>query len=54
MKTISYILLALVMTVSFTSCTSDSIADNLETPTDEVATTGENGHVEDEDQGGGN
>ncbi|WP_157766188.1 MULTISPECIES: hypothetical protein [Aquimarina] len=52
MKTISYILLALVMTVSFTSCTSDSIADNLETPTDEVATTGEDGSVETEDPGG--
>ncbi len=55
MKTIFYILVALFMTANLISCTADSVADNVETPTDQVATTGEDGHVDpDEDEGGGN
>ncbi|MBL0685785.1 hypothetical protein [Aquimarina mytili] len=51
MKTIFYILIALCMTTSFTACTADNIADNEAPAIDEVATTGENGQMEDEDEG---
>ncbi len=52
MKTIFYILIALFMTASFTSCTADSITDNSEIAPEELATTGEDGQVEHEDEGG--
>ncbi len=52
MKTIFYILIALFMSTTFTSCTADSVSDNVELSVEEVATTGEDGHYEDEDEGG--
>lgn len=52
MKTIFYILIALFMTTCFTSCTADSVADNVDISTEEVATTGQDGHVDPEDEGG--
>ncbi len=51
MKTIYYILIALFMTASFTSCTADSVADNEDISIEEVGTTGGTGHVGDEDEG---
>ncbi len=55
MKTIFYILIALCMTTSFTACTTDSVEDNLAITTDEIATNGQDGTVDpDEDVGGGN
>ncbi len=51
MKTLFYILIALCMTTSFTSCTADTIADNEAPAIEEVATTGENGQMEEEDEG---
>ncbi len=55
MKTIFYILIALFMTTSFTACTADSVADNVDVSTEEVATNGQDGTVDpDEDVGGGN
>ncbi len=54
MKTIIYILVALFMTASFTSCTADSIADK-DISAEEIVATNGDGHVDpDEDVGGGN
>lgn len=50
MKTILYTLVALFMIGSFTSCTTDSVAD--EDVSFEYYATGD-GQVEEEDQGGG-
>ncbi len=53
MKTIFYILTILFISANFTSCTDDSLAETESLYVDEVvATTGEHGHVEDEDEGG--
>ncbi|WP_210197102.1 hypothetical protein [Aquimarina sp. U1-2] len=54
MKTLFYILITLMMTTTFTSCTadSDSEADDIELSVeDEVANNETHGHVEDEDEG---
>jgi len=55
MKTIIYLLLALFMTASFTACTTDSVADNVNLDTETVATGGD-GHVDPDEDGdiGGN
>ncbi len=52
MKTIFYTLVMLFMGATFTSCTADNISDNVDASVEEVATNGEHGHVEDEDEGG--
>ncbi|MEW7278817.1 hypothetical protein ABW636_09490 [Aquimarina sp. 2201CG1-2-11] len=52
MRTIYYILIALFMTVSFTACTSDSIAENEPTFEEEAGTPGDDGKVEEEDTAG--
>ncbi len=54
MKTIFYILIALCMTASFTSCTADSITDNSEITPEEVATTGGHGQSDPDGDEGGN
>ncbi len=51
MKTIFYILIALFMGTNFTSCTTDSLAETEELHTNVVATEGEDGEIEDEDEG---
>jgi hypothetical protein len=52
MKPIFYILIALFITANLTSCTTDNIADNESISIETVATNGEDGHVDDEDEGG--
>ncbi|WP_158447943.1 hypothetical protein [Aquimarina longa] len=52
MKTVFYILIALFITSSFISCTADTIADNEDTSIDQVATVGNDGQYEEEDEGG--
>jgi len=52
MKTIFYILAALFVMINVTSCTTDSVAEYEEITIEEVATEGEDGQYEDEDQGG--
>ncbi len=52
MKTLFYILIALCIITNLTSCTADSIAENEPQLIDEVSTTGENGEVDGEDEGG--
>lgn len=54
MRTFIYILTALFMTISLASCSTDSIADEDISAEEVVSTTGENGEVGEEDQGGGN
>ncbi|WP_160114795.1 hypothetical protein [Aquimarina sp. AU474] len=50
MKTIFYILIALFITASVTSCTTDSIADE-DISIETFATEGEDEHMEGEDEG---
>ncbi|WP_161634449.1 hypothetical protein [Aquimarina pacifica] len=52
MKTLFYILITLFITANLTSCTADSIADNEPLPIEEVATTGGDGEVDDEEDQG--
>jgi len=54
MKTVFYILIVLFMSATFTACTTDNISDNVDLSTEEVATEGDEGQIEDEDVGGGN
>ena len=51
MKTILYTLVALFMIGSFTSCTTDSVADE-DVSFEYYATEGADGDVTEEDQGG--
>lgn len=50
MKTVFYILIALFMTASFTSCTAENINDDSNISAEQVA-TGEDGTVTGEDEG---
>ncbi len=50
MKTILYTLVALFMIGSFTSCTTDSVADE-DISFEFHATTGENGQMDEDDEG---
>ncbi|SHJ30473.1 hypothetical protein [Aquimarina spongiae] len=50
MKTILYTLVALFMIGSFTSCTTDSVADE-DVSFEYYSTTGENGQMGGEDEG---
>jgi len=48
MKTILYVFMALLMSASFTSCTADSITEEVQTQ----STQGEDGEIEEEDDDG--
>jgi len=52
MKTVSYILMALFITASFTSCTADAINDNEDISAEQVATG--DGQVDPNEDTGGN
>ncbi len=51
MKTVSYILMALFIIASFTSCTADAISDNEDISVEQVATEGQDGQIDPEDVG---
>lgn len=53
MKTLFYILIAFVIGTTFTSCTTDSLTETEELYTNVLATEGEVGEIEEEDEGGG-
>lgn len=50
MKTVFYILIALFMTASFTSCTAENINDDSNISAEQFATEG-HGEVDPEDEG---
>lgn len=52
MKTVSYILMALFITASFTSCTADAINDNEDISAEQVATEGQDGQIDPEGDDG--
>lgn len=52
MKAVYYLLIVLFIGVNVTSCTTDSITDTESIQLEELATEGEDGHVEAEDEGG--
>lgn len=52
MKNVFYILIALFITASFTSCTADAINDSEDISAEQVATEGQDGQVDpDSDEG---